>query len=168
MPYWRLFYHLVWTTKKREPLLTPGVEQEIYGLLCAKAVGLGGTVFAIGGVEDHMHLVVSIPPSLAVAMFVGQVKGVASTKFNKAHPLENSFAWQEEYGAFSFDAKRLPPVVAYVERQKEHHALGTTIKVLEAWAEDMHPAPQGTLLREQDAAYEIDELTWRREMETLG
>lgn len=69
--------------RKRRVELMPGVETIVYELLCAKATGLGGTVFAIGGVEDHVHMVVSIPPKVALATFVGQCKGVASAKLNR-------------------------------------------------------------------------------------
>ena len=57
MPYWQLFYHIVWSTKNREPLLTPEIEPIIYGYLRAKAIGLGAVVFALNGVLDHVHLV---------------------------------------------------------------------------------------------------------------
>ena len=131
MPYWQLFYHLVWATKAREPLLTPEVEAFVYNALRAKAAGLGAVVFALNGIADHTHLVASVPPSVAVATFVGQVKAVASVKLNQSGISKVHFAWQEEYGAFSFDGKRLPYYVAYVEKQKEHHAAGTTFPVLE-------------------------------------
>ena len=72
MPYWQLFYHLVWATKHREPLLTPRVAKVIHEYLLTKATGLGGTVYALGGTEDHVRMVVAIPPSVSVARFVGQ------------------------------------------------------------------------------------------------
>ena len=83
MPYWQLFYHLVWATKKRESILTPDVEPVIYVFLRTKAIGLGGVVFALNGWLAHVHMVVAVPPKIAIAKFVGQIKGVASTKFNK-------------------------------------------------------------------------------------
>ena len=131
MPYWHLFYHLVWSTANREPLLTPDVEPIIYGFLRSKAIGLGGIVFALNGDLAHTHLVCAIPPSIAISKFVGQVKGVAATRFNKLGIREAPLYWQGEYGAFSFDSKRLAHVVAYVERQKEHHAHGALIPILE-------------------------------------
>ena len=103
MPYCQLFYHLVWSTKNREPRITPEVESVIYNLLRTKAIGLGGTVFAQNGSVEHVHLVTTIPPRIAVATFVGQVKGVASAKLNKSRPDDPPFYWQEEYGAFTFD-----------------------------------------------------------------
>ena len=163
MPYWQLFYHLVWSTKNRQPLLMPEVEPVIHGFLRAKAIGLGATVFALNGTADHVHMVAAIPPKIAVAKFVGQVKAVASTKFNKTeygriHP----FFWQAEYGAFSFDRKRLPPVIDYVEGQKEHHAQNRTIAVLER-LDDLGVQ----MIREPHVGYTVDDARWRREMEEL-
>lgn len=170
MPYWRLFYHLVWTTKRRAALLTAEVEPIIYGLMRAKAIGLGTTVFAMGGVEDHVHLVVSIPPKLAVAAFVGQVKRVASVRFNQEHPFAPRFVWQEEYGAFTFDGKRLPFVIDYVQRQREHHAFGTVIEALERLGDENGDQPVGVAVHEVHEAgmvYHLDDSAWRAEMDAL-
>jgi putative transposase len=162
VPYWQLFYHIVWTTKNRMPLLTPDVEPHIYGFLRGKAIGLGATVFALNGVTDHVHIVVSIPPKIAVAKFVGQIKAVASTRFNKSGLGVTPFFWQEEYGAFSFDGKRLPNYIAYVERQKEHHAQDTTIPILERVS-----GGAVKLVRESTTAYYLEEDDWRRELEAI-
>jgi putative transposase len=164
MPYWQLFYHLVWSTKNRQPLLTPLVEKHIYGYLTSKAVGLKGTVYALGGTDDHVHMVIAIPPAIAVAKFIGQIKGVASTKFNKSGISDVRFAWQDEYGAFSFDAKRLPNYVAYVKRQKEHHRQNTIIPILERMtSENMGPR----LVREDVPLYVTETNDWREEMTKL-
>ncbi|MBP6015660.1 MAG: IS200/IS605 family transposase [Candidatus Promineofilum sp.] len=166
MPYCQLYYHLVWATKGREPLVTLEREPSIYGFLRAKAIGLGGVVFALNGVEDHVHLVASIPPRIAVATFIGQVKGVASARFNKSSPYPVLY-WQEEYGAFTFDGKRLPNVVAYVEKQKEHHVNRMLIPVLERT--DDQPVGCGAL-RESSALYGVgpEEHAWWDEMLNLG
>jgi REP element-mobilizing transposase RayT len=121
----------VWTTKERTPLLTAEIEPIVYSLLRSKATQLEAQVFALDGIEDHVHMVVSIPAKLAVARFVGQVKAVSSALLNKAHPNRPPFFWQEEYGAFTLDLKRLPNHVTYVQHQKEHHQHGTTIPALE-------------------------------------
>ena len=131
MPYWQLFYHAVWATKNRQPLLTSEVEPHIHGFLRQKAEALGATVYALNGVEDHVHMVVSIPPKLAVSKFIGQIKAVASTTFNKSGVADAVFYWQEEYAVFSFDRRRLPRHIAYVEGQKKHHSRGDTISALE-------------------------------------
>ena len=165
MPYWQLHYHLVWSTKGRQPLLTPQVEKYVYGCLTGKAVGLKAVVYTIGGTVDHVHMVVAIPPAISVSKFVGQIKGVASTRLNKSGISEVRFEWQDEYGAFSFDAKRLSNYIAYVERQEEHHAEGTTIPVLERMtSEDVGPR----LVREAAPFYVTDMDTWRAELLELS
>ncbi len=163
MPYWQLFYHLVWATKKREPILTADVEPMIHGYLRQKAIGLGATVFALNGDKDHVHVVASIPPKIAVAKFVGQIKGVASMKFNQSGYQERKFFWQSEYAAFSFDGKRLPNYIAYVERQKEHHAQSTTIPILERVFGD------GVVrIGERRAVYHVEDVSWREELELMA
>jgi REP element-mobilizing transposase RayT len=154
-----LFYHLVWATKNRQPILTSEIEPEIHELLRSKAFGLGATVFALNGMEDHVHMVVAIPPKIAVAAFVGQVKGVASARFNQSRPpAAPPFFWQEEYGAFSFDRKRLSNYVAYVQRQKEHHALQSTLAVLERTSADGM-----SMIRETQAVYDAEGDGWRHD-----
>ena len=141
--------------------MTSLVEKHIYGYLTSKAVGLQGVVYALGGTTDHVHMVVSIPPAISVSKFVGQVKGVASTRFNKSGIGDVRFEWQDEYGAFSFDAKRLPNFIAYVERQKEHHAEGTTIPILERMSsENLGPR----LVREEASLYVTDADSWWAEL----
>lgn len=131
MSYWQLFYHIVWTTKNREPLLTLDLEPIVHGLLRSKAIGLGATVFALNGTIDHVHLVAASPPKIAVAKFIGQVKGATSARLNQLDAVALPFAWQDEYGVFSFDSKRLSNYISYVTRQKEHHAQGAILPFLE-------------------------------------
>ena len=163
MPYCQLYYHFVWTTKLRRPLLTAKIELTIYDYLRAKAVELGGLVYALNGIEDHVHLVGMVPPKLAVATFVGQIKGTSSTRFNKEHPAEDAFFWQREYGVFTFDKKRLPYVVRYVNRQKEHHANRATIPILERTDDDNSQ----TAVHEDVVQYLADEQAWWQEMQTI-
>ena len=136
MPYWQLFYHIVWSTRDREPRITPDVEPIIYDFLRAKAFGLGGIVYALNGMADHVHMVASVPPKIALSTFIGQVKGVTTAKYNKLVAPDHPIYWQQEYGVFSFDRKRLPAVVAYVDRQKQHHAAHDVIPVLECDSEE--------------------------------
>ena len=78
MPYYELYYHLVWATKEREPLITPALLPELLEYLRGKGIQLGGIVHAVGGIEEHVHVAASIPPRIAVATYVGQLKGASS------------------------------------------------------------------------------------------
>ncbi len=132
MAFWRLYYHLVWATKGREPLITATLEQELYGYIVGKADSLGCITHAINGTADHVHLVSSIPPKLSIATFVGQLKGSVCHHLNHYPALNLAvFEWQRGYGVFSLGHKQLEIAVEYVKRQKEHHQQGTIIPILE-------------------------------------
>jgi REP element-mobilizing transposase RayT len=135
MPSWHLFYHIVWSTKHRAPLLTPSAGPVIHGFLRSKAVGLGATALALNGAEDCVHMVVSIPLRIAVAKFVEQVKAIASARFNKPGLSDLPFLWQAEYGLMSFDGKRRLNYLTYARHQKENHSGGTTIPSVERVAD---------------------------------
>ena len=137
MALWRVYYHIVWTTKERLPLITPDIETTLYGYLIGKANALGTITHAIGGVQDHIHVVASIPPKLSVAELVKRLKGSSSHYVN--HSLANypdSFRWQRGYGVFSLGQKQLDIAVAYVRNQKKHHREGTVFSALEQCTHD--------------------------------
>jgi REP-associated tyrosine transposase len=121
MSYWRLFYHAVWGTKNRLPLIEAAWEEDLYGYIRGKAIALECFPHAINGMPDHIHLVISIPPKLAVATLIGHLKGASSHRVNEMFVSHNSFAWQSEYGVFSVSEKSLYRVVDYVNNQKKHH-----------------------------------------------
>jgi REP element-mobilizing transposase RayT len=144
MAFWRLYYHLVWATKDRQPFITPDKEPKLYSYIIGKADSLGCILHAIGGIENHIHLVVSIPPSLSIADFVKNIKGSSAHHLN--HGLPNScspFSWQRGYGVFSLGSKQLAQAVDYVNNQKAHHLQGTAISSLERDSdEDDAPLPK--------------------------
>ncbi len=136
MTYWRLFYHVIWTTKRREPLVSLDVAGPLHSVIGAKATEMGALVHGVGGTADHVHLVASVPPTMALSEFVRQVKGASSHFANHQLNLSASFNWQAEYGIVSFDAKLLDKVVEYVKGQQQHHLNETTIPIFEKLAHD--------------------------------
>ena len=131
MPYWKLYYHFVWGTKNRLPLIDSVLEPELYRAIAAKAQKLDGIVHAIGGIEDHVHFSVSLPPKLAPAKFIGDVKGNSSHFMNYVIKPDFEFHWQAEYGVVSFGERNLASVVGYIHNQKQHHSEGTLIAAME-------------------------------------
>jgi putative transposase len=130
MSYWRLFYHLVWGTKNRLNLIDPTWEQDLYGYIRGKATALECFPHAIGGIADHIHIAISIPPKLAVATLIGQLKGASSHYINQRYA-DGSFMWQAEYGVLSFSETSLSRIVDYVNNQKKHHAENTVKLTME-------------------------------------
>ena len=131
MPYWKLYYHFILGTKNRLPLIDPVFEAELYRVIVAKAQDMGGFVHAIGGTVDHLHLAVSIPPKIAPAKFIGDVKGNSSHFVNQVIKPDFEFHWQNEYGVLSFGERNLASVVRYIHNQKQHHADGTFLAAME-------------------------------------
>ncbi len=132
MPFARLYYHIIWGTEKREPLIKPEFETALHNVIAAKVTELGGQVFAVGGVEDHVHVAGSIPPRIAVSNFVGQLKGNSSHFVNHVLTLPYHFAWQSEYGVVTFGPKNLSFVVDYIHHQRQHHSVKSAWAYLEA------------------------------------
>ena len=135
MPYWKLFYHITWGTKGRLPLIEPAWKSDLYGYLWGKATALECIPHTIGGMPDHIHVVISIPPKLSVAKIIGQLKGASSHHINTNYA-DGSFAWQAEYGVLSFSEKALPTIVEYVKNQKAHHTQNTVKSALENLSPD--------------------------------
>lgn len=133
MSHTRLFYHLIWATKRRRPLITDHNREVIYACIVEKAGELNCYVHAINGMPDHVHVVIQLHPSVAVAKFVGLAKGSSSHLASRlgGDGTGEPFAWQDEYGALTVSERHLPIVVRYVERQQEHHAADTTNRMLE-------------------------------------
>ena len=92
-------------------------------------------VHAVGGVADHVHLAVTVPPTLAVSDWLGKLKGASAHHVNRRLLNRRTFAWQAGYGVVSFGTKDLTWVVEYIKRQKEHHASGNIHDRLERWEE---------------------------------
>jgi putative transposase len=122
LPFWKCYYHLVWTTKHRQPIITPERERIIFATVRRVADDLKSEVWAINGTSDHIHVAASIPPGVAVAEWVKRCKGASSYMVNKSAPAEDRFGWQAGYSVLTFGQKVLPFVVAYITNQKQHHA----------------------------------------------
>ena len=126
MPYWRLYYHIVWPTVQREQMICPEIESKVHEAIKRKAEALQGEVFAIGGTEDHVHIAVSIPPTIAISKFVGELKGSSSFYINHLRDNPHNIDWQRGYGIVSFRKENLEQVVEYILRQREHHKCNNT------------------------------------------
>ena len=134
--FWRTYYHLVWATKGRSPLITPDREAILYPYIQGKVDEMDGMVQAIGGMPDHVHLVVSIPPTIAVTDFVKRIKGSSSHYLNHHRSVRgDGFMWQRGYGVFTLGSQQCDRAIAYVLNQKQHHADNKTIAMMEYFPE---------------------------------
>ena len=127
-----VFVHFVWTTWDRLPLLVGERQRLVYRAIENKCLEMGAEIVALGGVEDHIHLLLRMPPTHAIADLIGQIKGASSHLATHATNANGDFfKWQGAYGAFSVSPRALPTVSAYIAHQREHHACGTLIAAYE-------------------------------------
>jgi putative transposase len=131
MPYWKIYYHLVWATFEQHPLITPEREAIFRSTLYSKARELKLVLHGVGNVADHVHVGVSIPPTLSVAACVKQLKGASSRAMNLQVRSGPVFRWQEGYGALSLGEGSLGAVVGYAKDQARHHREHTTLALYE-------------------------------------
>lgn len=119
--------HIVWHTKGNLPLLIPDIELKTHRFLRQRIIDTPGAfVHEIGGTQDHVHLSITIPPTLTVSEFIGQLKGASSYEINHTNPSRDKvLEWQTGYGVVSFGTGNLDWVNRYVRNQKQHHAART-------------------------------------------
>jgi len=134
-----IYVHLVWATWDRLPLITPAIERALHRVIANEAQKMGCTLLALNSVPDHVHILVQMPSTITVAKLVKQLKGVSSYFINEVLKPESSFKWQGLYGAFSVSRWDVDQIVAYIQRQKEHHQVGTLIAELESVSEEIEP-----------------------------
>jgi putative transposase len=120
-PFTQLYVHCIWSTWDRLPLIDVQIEQPLYAAILKKSHELKCEPIAIGGMPDHIHLLVRLYPTVAIADLLKEVKG--STSHLMTHKISPSefFKWQGAYGAFSLSKDSVPRVKAYIDRQKDHH-----------------------------------------------
>ena len=130
----QLYLHYVWATWDRLPLIVPDIEEQLYSVMAAKCRELGCIPLAIGGIDDHVHLLARLSPKIAVAQLVGAIKGASSHAVTHVIRPDHFFKWQGSYGAFTISQRSIDQVYGYIEHQKKHHAEKTVINALECCA----------------------------------
>jgi len=121
--YSELHVHIVWHTKDSLPLLNSEVEKLAHDSLRARCVEEPGVfVHEIGGIETHVHLCITYPPTLTLSNFIGQLKGRSSHEVNnRSGRRQAELQWQTGYGVVSFGTGDLDWVKKYVKNQRVHH-----------------------------------------------
>ena len=114
-------YHIVFSTKLRQTFLRGEARERIIRYICGIMKNRGGMPLCVNAVEDHMHMLVKIHPDMAVAKFVGEVKGNASKWISETFPELKEFAWQSGYSCFTVSESVKESVAAYIADQEAHH-----------------------------------------------
>jgi len=146
-----LYYHFVWATHSREPLIAREWRPELLNIINEEVKLRGGVPLRHNAMPDHVHLVARLSPTVLISDFVGKVKGATSFRVNRHIGPRFKLQWQEGYGVLSLRSADLEKVCHYVDDQEEHHRTRKTsvlLEIVEAdgdWPEDesLKPAEAG-------------------------
>lgn len=133
----RHLYQIVFSPKKRMPVLTDNVRREVYTILYHQFVHTHTYVHRIGGTEDHVHIIAEIPASQAVADVIKVAKKMSSALIYDQHLVPHWEGWQEGYGSITYNkARDLEKLINYVKNQQEHHRKISFVEELRQWMLD--------------------------------
>jgi putative transposase len=119
--YSQILLHVVFSTKRRQPWITSVVAERLYPYLGGIIRADQGTLYAVGGVEDHVHLYFRWRPNAPISDLMRTVKARSSKWIHETFPLLDAFAWQEGYSVFSVSPSQEEVVKSYIAGQAEHH-----------------------------------------------
>jgi REP element-mobilizing transposase RayT len=114
-----LHYHIVFSTKERRPLIRSAWRPKLHEYLGGTIRGLGGIPEAIGGVEDHIHLMLGLRATHCLSDFLRELKKASSVWASENH--DRLFEWQDGYAAFTISATHRGPLRKYIANQEAHH-----------------------------------------------
>ncbi len=113
--------HIIFSTKDRRPFITPEYREDLYAYLAETARVCKCECYRVGGVEDHVHLAIRLARTISVSKLVEELKSTSSKWMKTKSPALREFSWQRGYGSFSLSPKDLDSLIAYIDKQEEHH-----------------------------------------------
>lgn len=138
----KIWLHLLWSTKNRQPLISPKLEPALYDFIKNEFEEMGCKVAAINGISDHIHCLILLSPQKSISDLLKQVKGSSSHFVNQSDLISAKFAWQTGFTVFSVSESIVPKVLTYIQNQKVHHSKQTPEEELLAFLK-MHQIEGG-------------------------
>lgn len=119
--YTNLIYHIVFSTKNREPLITPETQPRLYEYIGGIIRNKGGVLLEVGGIADHLHILVKLRPDNSLSNILRDLKANSTGWMHKVFPEMRDFSWQNGYGAFTVSSSQVGKVREYIVNQENHH-----------------------------------------------
>jgi len=119
--YTAISYHIVFSTKDRTPALTNDRREDLFRYIWGIINNRHGHLYRIDGVEDHLHILSSLHPTVCLADFVKEIKTGSALWIKENSVFKNFSYWQEGYAAFTCSKSDLPRLIEYIKGQEEHH-----------------------------------------------
>jgi REP element-mobilizing transposase RayT len=121
----QIYIHIVFGVKDRQALIPSELKDELYKYITGIIKHKGQKLLAINGTHDHIHLLISMNPDIAVSDLVREMKKHSTDFINGKGLLCGKFYWQEGYGAFSYSNSQIPVIIKYIQDQEKHHSVKT-------------------------------------------
>jgi putative transposase len=115
------YLHIVFSTKHRQPFITPPVDKELYSYLGGICKNLECNPIIVGGHLDHVHILCLLSKKISIVTLIGELKGHSSKWMKTKDKALENFYWQNGYGAFSVNPHAVDIVKSYISKQNEHH-----------------------------------------------
>ena len=129
----KIYVHVIFSTKDREPVLVDEWRDELFQVLGGATNNLGCQSLIVGGVADHVHLLIQLSRTISIADAVGKIKSTSSAWINQTRGLSTDFHWQGGYAAFSVSQSNVEAVREYIRNQPEHHQAESFKDELRNW-----------------------------------
>jgi putative transposase len=121
----KVILHIIFSTKNREPWLDSDVRPRMHSYVATICRDLAAEFVHVGGMADHVHVVITLPRTLSQAELIEQIKKTSSKWIKALDARYRGFSWQRGYSAFSVSPSQLEAVLEYVDTQQEHHRTRT-------------------------------------------
>ena len=119
--YCQIYVHFVFAVQNRMGLIKKEWKDDLYKYITGTISNKGHKLLAIGGVSDHIHILVSMSPTQSISDLMADVKRSSSLWINERKLVPGKFSWQSGYGAFTYNKQQISNVANYIEKQEEHH-----------------------------------------------
>ncbi|HGE72440.1 TPA: IS200/IS605 family transposase [Candidatus Poribacteria bacterium] len=123
--YTQIYIHVIFTVQGRQNLISKQYKDELYKYITGIIQSKKQKVIVIGGMPDHIHILIGIKPDIALSDLVRDVKSNSSKFINEKRWVIGKFSWQEGFGAFSYSQSQLDSVASYIKNQEKHHSKKT-------------------------------------------
>src|SRR5882724_5704399 len=121
MSYVSSYFHYVFSTKNRQRIIIPNLQERLWPFIGGIARQNNMKAIEIGGIEDHVHILLSLPAAMAISKAAQLIKGGSSKWVHETFPEHRLFSWQEKYGAFGVSVSQIDKIIQYIRNQPTHH-----------------------------------------------
>ncbi len=117
----QIYIQTVFAVCERQSLIKPDFKEDLYKYITGIITNQGHKLISINGMPDHVHILIGLRPSMALADLIREIKADSTNFINQKKLVRGRFSWQEGYGAFSYGHSQLNTIIRYIQDQEKHH-----------------------------------------------